>query len=394
MTETILVVNAGSSSIKFMLFALDGGNLRQRMKGQIEGIGARLRLKASESGEAPIIDEARGSSDSAGDDEAVGMLEAWLESYLAGALPVAVGHRVVHGGLQFDKPVLIDKKILAALEDLIPLAPLHQPINLGPIKSIRRRWPDTPQVACFDSAFHRGQDEVVQRYAIPESLWRAGIRRYGFHGLSYDYIARALLRLAPNVAEGKVIVAHLGNGASLCSMKNGQSIETSMGFTALDGLPMGTRPGQLDPGVLLHLVKQKGMSGQDLEKLLYHECGLKGLSGFSNDVRDLLASDHPGAVLALQYFCHRTAAQIGALAVGLDGLDALVFTAGIGENVPEIRKGICDRLGLLGIELDEKANALNSLRISPNSTHPAVLVVPTNEERMIAEHTREAVRGR
>ena len=391
MDSSILVVNAGSSSIKFMLFEHAEGHLARRMRGQVEGIGTRLRLVAFEAADEPVVEHSGKEEAGAGSDAAIQLLAGWMREYLSGAFPGAVGHRVVHGGSRFDQPVLIDDDVLAELEDLVPLAPLHQPLNLAPIKAMRQSRPQTPQVACFDSAFHRGHDEITQRFALPDWLWQDGVRRYGFHGLSYEYIARALRDLAPEIADGRVVVAHLGSGASLCALKGGASVESSMGFTALDGLPMGTRPGRLDPGVLLYLINQKGMDGHELERLLYHECGLKGLSGISNDVRDLLASDDPGASLALEYFCHRTAAEIGAMAVGLGGLDGLVFTAGIGENVPEIRKGICDRLGVFGIELDEDANARHARVISREGPCPPVMVIATDEERMIAEHTLRVV---
>ncbi len=387
MTDSILVLNAGSSSIKFQLFAVEGGVLQRRLKGQIEGIGAQPHFTAKDSEGVRLIEQSYAPDEVADVPSAMAILNRWLEERLAGARPMAVGHRVVHGGPNFDAPVLVDDGVLAELENYVPLAPLHQPNNLAPIKAIRERWPGMPQVACFDTAFHRGHGELADRFAIPEALYQEGVRRYGFHGLSYEYIAQALLQVAPEVADGRVIVAHLGSGASLCALKAGRSLDSTMGFTALDGLPMGTRPGALDSGVVLYLIGHKGMDAAELEHLLYHGSGLKGLSGVSNDVRDLLASEAPGAKLALDYFAYRAAKEMGALASVLGGLDAIVFTAGIGENAPEIRESICERMAWLGITLDEAANAEGATRISRGDSRPLVLVIPTDEERMIAEHT-------
>ena len=387
MTDSILVLNAGSSSIKFQLFAVEGRALQRRLKGQIEGIGAQPHFTAKDAEGALLVEQSYAPDEVADVPSAMAILNRWLEERLAGARPMAVGHRVVHGGPNFDAPVLVDDGVLAELEDYVPLAPLHQPNNLAPIKAIRERWPATPQVACFDTAFHRGHGDLADRFAIPEALYREGVRRYGFHGLSYEYIAQALPQVAPEVADGRVVVAHLGSGASLCALKAGHSLDSTMGFTALDGLPMGTRPGALDSGVVLYLIGHKGMSAAELERLLYHGSGLKGLSGVSNDVRDLLASDAPGAKLALDYLAYRTAKEMGALASVLGGLDAIVFTAGIGENAPEIRKSICERMAWLGVTLDEVANAQGETRISQGHSRPLVLVIPTDEERMIAEHT-------
>ncbi len=387
MTDSILVLNAGSSSIKFQLFAVEGRELQRRLKGQIEGIGAQPHFTAKDADGALLIEQSYAPDEVADVPSAMAILNRWLEERLAGARPIAVGHRVVHGGPSFDTPVLVDDAVLSELENYVPLAPLHQPNNLAPIKAIRERWPGMPQVACFDTAFHRGHGELADRFAIPEALYQEGVRRYGFHGLSYEYIAQALPQVAPEVADGRVIVAHLGSGASLCALKAGRSLDSTMGFTALDGLPMGTRPGALDSGVVLYLIGHKGMDAAELEHLLYHGSGLKGLSGVSNDVRDLLASEAPGAKLALDYFAYRTAKEMGALASVLGGLDAIVFTAGIGENAPEIRESICERMAWLGITLDEAANAEGATRISRGDSRPLVLVIPTDEERMIAEHT-------
>jgi acetate kinase len=308
-----------------------------------------------------------------------------------GSLPVAVGHRVAHGGPTYAAPLKVDETALAALEQLIPLAPLHQPYNLSPIRSIRARFPGIPQVACFDSAFHRGHPEVADRYALPEALYQEGVRHYGFHGLSYEYIVRTLPAVAPEIAQGAVVVAHLGSGASMCAIRAGRSVDSTMGFTALDGLPMGTRCGQLDPGVVLYLLTQRGWSAREVERLLYRDAGLRGLSGISNDVRDLLASEAPGARLALDYFVYHIGRELGSLAGALGGLDALVLTAGIGENSPEIRARICARAEWIGLRLDETANRAGGPRISTTDSRVSAWVIPTDEERMIAEHTLAVV---
>lgn len=392
MADTLLVVNAGSSSIKFSLFETDGRSaLEQASRGQMDGIGTQPRLRAQDARGAVLTDETCSAGEVPDAAAAMARVGGWLRSHLGGTPPVAIGHRVVHGGPDHASPALVDDALLAALDRLVPLAPLHQPQNLGPIRALRARFPATPQVACFDTAFHRGHPEVADRYALPEALYLEGVRRYGFHGISYEYIARTLPRLAPELAQGAVVVAHLGNGASMCAMRDGRSVDSTMGFTALDGLAMGTRCGQLDPGVLLYLLAEKGWSARDLEHLLYHEAGLRGLSGLSNDVRDLLASGAPGARLALDYFVYRAGRELGSLAAALGGLDALVLTAGIGENSPEIRARICARAAWLGVRLDEAANAARGPRISTSDSRVSVWVIPTDEERMIAEHTLDVV---
>lgn len=393
MSDTILVLNAGSSSIKFQLFAIGRSDgLERLLKGQIEGIGVKPHLSAKgEQGEC-LIDEAWAGDVVADVPAALEKVVAFLRARLGGKLPVAVGHRVVHGGVRFSQPTPVTDAVLAELEPLVPLAPLHQPNNLAPIRTICERLPGLLQVACFDTAFHRGHPDLADRFAIPEDLYRAGVRRYGFHGLSYEYIAGRLPDVAPDIAKGKVIVAHLGSGASMCAMAGGRSIESTMGFTALDGLPMGTRPGQIDAGVVLYLMQNKGMSAQQIERFLYHECGLKGLSGISNDVRVLLASEDPRAKLALDFFVYRIAVLAGSLAAAMGGLDGLVFTAGVGENAPVIREAVMNRLSWLGIACDPNGNAKNGPRISTEASAVSCYVVPTDEELMIAQHTRDCMR--
>ncbi len=389
---TILVLNAGSSSIKFQLYDIGPGDtLSRRFRGQIDGIGtAHPRLRARDGNDAPLVDDALDPAAAADGEAAQAVLGGWILERL-GAPPLAVGHRVVHGGPDLAAPALVDDALLAKLEKLVPLAPLHQPNNLAPIRSIRARRPDLPQVACFDTAFHRGHPPVAERFALPESLYAEGVRRYGFHGLSYEFIASQLPVAAPEIARGRVVVMHLGSGVSACAIQDGRSVESTMGFTALDGLPMGTRPGQLDPGVVLYLAEQ-GMTPAAISHFLYHECGLKGLSGVSNDVRDLLASDSPGARLALDYFAHRTAQAVTALGTAMGGLDGIVFTAGVGENAVPVRAAICARLAWIDLVLDKAANETAGPRISAPESRIAAYVIPTNEERMIAQHTLGVLR--
>jgi acetate kinase len=300
---------------------------------------------------------------------------------------VAVGHRVVHGGPKYDQPVIIDQTVLANLERYVSLAPLHQPNNLAPIRALLTRRPELTQVACFDTAFHRNHSAVADHYAIPQRFYAEGVRRYGFHGLSYEYVAERLSEVAPAIAKGRVIVAHLGSGASMCALSNGRSVESTMGFTALDGIPMGTRPGQLDPGVVLYLLTERGMDASAVQDLLYRESGLKGLSGISNDMRDLQESRDPAATLAVDYFVYRVGLQAGMLAAALGGLDAFVFTAGIGENSPAIRARIAQKLAWLGAELDPAANTAGAPLISTPRSRVSLHIVPTDEELMIARHT-------
>jgi acetate kinase len=392
-SETILVVNAGSSSIKFQLFSLDARDQLQRLlKGQIEGIGVHPRLVAK-GGDGQPIEEAWSAQEVTSVPQALEKLVAFLRARL-GKLPTAIGHRVVHGGPDYSEPVVIDDAVLERLDTFSPLAPLHQPNNLAPIRAVRSRQPQLLQVACFDTAFHRGHPEVADRYALPDQLYAEGVRRYGFHGLSYEYIANQLPEIAPNIALGRVVVAHLGSGASMCAISAGKSLESTLGFTALDGLPMGTRPGQLDPGVVLYLMEEKRMSAKEIERFLYNECGLKGLSGISNDVRDLLASPDPRAKLALDHFVYRISLYAGMLAAAMGGIDGFVFTAGIGENAPTIREAIAMRLGWLGLDFDPEANVSGKMLISRSGSRVACYVIPTDEELMIARHTLAVLRAK
>ena len=385
--DTILVINAGSSSVKFQIFSVEGeGDLRRQIKGQIDGIGSRPRLRASGVRGEPLAHRAYPIELVSDVSAAMSVAGGWLRDELR-ISPMAVGHRVVHGGPDFVGPVLIDHGVVARLERFVALAPLHQPHNLAPIRSLLANFPTLPQVACFDTAFHRTHDVVADHYAIPHQLHAEGVRRYGFHGLSYEYIAKTLPQIAPEVAKGRVIVAHLGSGASMCALKGGRSVESTMGFTALDGLPMGTRPGQIDPGVVLYLITEKGMSASNVQNFLYRDCGLKGLSGVSNDMRELEASKDPKAKLAIEYFVYRIGLNAGMLAAALQGLDAFVFTAGIGENSAGVRARIADQLGWLGVVLDSAENSRHAGLISRSDSRIPVYVVPTDEELMIAQHT-------
>jgi acetate kinase len=385
--DTILVVNAGSSSVKFQVFSIEGeSKLRRMIKGQMDGIGSRPRLRASGADSDPLADRAYPIEAVPDVPAAMGIAGGWLRDELR-ISPMAVGHRVVHGGPDYDRPVQIDHGVVARLERFVALAPLHQPHNLAPIRSLLANFPALPQVACFDTAFHRTHDAVADYYAIPHQLHAEGVRRYGFHGLSYEYVAKTLPQVAPEIAKGRVIVAHLGSGASMCALKGGRSIESTMGFTALDGLPMGTRPGQIDPGVVLYLLSEKGMSASNAQNFLYRDCGLKGLSGISNDMRELETSEDPNAKLAVEYFVYRVGLNAGMLAAALQGLDACVFTAGIGENSVRIRARIADQLGWLGVTLDEAENSRHARLISRSDSRIPVYVIPTDEELMIAQHT-------
>jgi acetate kinase len=385
--DTILVVNAGSSSVKFQIFSVEGeGKLQLRIKGLMDGIGSRPRLWANDANGDRLAHRAYPIDLVSDIPAAMGIAGEWLRDELR-ISPMAVGHRVVHGGPDNDRPVLIDHGVVARLERFVALAPLHQPHNLSPIRSLLTTFPTLPQVACFDTAFHRTHDAVADYYAIPHELHAEGVRRYGFHGLSYEYVAKTLPHVAPEIAKGRVIVAHLGSGASMCALKKGRSAESTMGFTALEGLPMGTRPGQIDPGVVLYLISEKGMSASCVQNFLYRDCGLKGLSGISNDMRELEASEDPKAKLAIDYFVYRIGLNAGMLAAALQGVDAFVFTAGIGENSVHIRARVADQLGWLGVTLDEAENSRHARLISGSDSRIPVYVIPTDEELMIAQHT-------
>ncbi|CAH1672455.1 Acetate kinase [Hyphomicrobiales bacterium] len=384
--DAILVVNAGSSSLKFQIFTVSQSQLTRQIRGQLDGIGQRPRLRASDAKGTSLIDLTFQREEVLDLPVAIDRTRSWLRS-LEGFNLLAIGHRVVHGGPDYAAPTIIDHALLDKLATYAELAPLHQPNNLLPIRLAMEINPDVPQIACFDTAFHRNHPDLADFYALPLAFHGEGIRRYGFHGLSYEYVAGRLRQIAPQLSAGRVIVAHLGSGASMCALLDGHSVESTMGFTALDGLPMGTRPGQLDPGVVLHLIMQKGMSAEAVSKLLYHEAGLKGLSGISNDMRDLLASEDPRAAFAIEHFVYRCALNIGSLTAALGGLDAFVFTAGIGENAPELRERIVRRMAWLGAELDPKANTAGSSLISTPGSRIGLYIVPTDEELMIAGHT-------
>jgi len=392
--DTILVANAGSSSVKFQTFGVGkDGSLNRQAKGQIDGVGSRPRLRATAADGSMLVDRTYENENIPDVSAALATAGAWLRDELK-IDPIAIGHRVVHGGPDYDRPVRVDQDVLAKLQRYVSLAPLHQPYNLTPIRSILANYPDLPQIACFDTAFHRGHGDLADWYAIPRELHAEGVRRYGFHGLSYEYVASVLPKVAPEIADKRVIVAHLGSGASMCALDRGRSIESTMGFTALDGLPMGTRPGQLDPGVVLYLLSEKGMSPSEVQNFLYRECGLKGLSGVSNDMRELQGNRDPRAVFAVDYFVYRVGLNAGMLAAAMQGIDGFVFTAGIGENSPQIRAAIVSKLGWLGASLDAAANAENKLLISRRDSRLPVYVVPTDEELMIARHTLSLLSNR
>jgi acetate kinase len=383
----VLVLNAGSSSLKFCVYRCPAHDAwRLDARGQIEGIGTSPHFSAKDGEGRKIHDgpldggirDARSALDS---------LAAWLRKHFEGAHVLGVGHRVVHGGAGYAAPTIVTPAVLDGLRALVPLAPLHQPHNLAAIDAVAERLPNVAQVACFDTSFHRGHEPIADVIALPADIRRTGVQRYGFHGLSYEYVASVLPQVAPEIAAGRVIVAHLGSGASLCAMKDMKSVDSTFGFTALDGICMGTRPGAVDPGVILYLFQSLGLSASDVEAVLYKKSGLLGLSGISNDMRVLLASAEPDARLAVDYFVYRAAKEIGALTAVLGGVDALVFTAGIGENSPEVRARICAASSWLGVELDGDANAQGGPRISTRGSRVSAWVVRTNEELMIARHT-------
>jgi acetate kinase len=393
MSDAILVLNAGSSSIKFLVFAESDGALEPVVRGQMEGIHTAPRFVARRADGGLLAEKSWDDGASLGHDGSVAYLAEFLGAQ-GGGLDfelTAVGHRVVHGGMNYSQPVLLDANALVALEKFIPLAPLHQPHNLAPIRLLMQRRPGLPQVACFDTAFHSTNPEVSRRFAIPIELHDAGVRRYGFHGLSYEYIASVLPAREARAAAGRTVVCHLGNGSSMCALEGGRSVASTMGFTAVDGLPMGTRCGAIDPGVLLYLMDQRGMDARAIEKLLYSQSGLLGVSGISSDMRKLLVSDDPRAKLAVDLYIYRIRRELGSLAGALGGVDALVFTAGIGENSPALRERICRDSAWLGLQLDHAANEKGAARISTAGSRVSAWVIPTNEELMIARHTQRLV---
>jgi acetate kinase len=388
MPDAILVLNAGSSSIKFTVFEVDGQKTTKYLaKGTLEGIGTAPHFIARDAAGKALAD--RHWDEATNHEALLGFLLEWVEEHLGADRLLAAGHRVVHGGQTYTHPVLLDARLVEALDALTPLAPLHQPHSLSPIRAIMAVRPELPQVACFDTGFHRTMPAVAKRYALPRAYAAEGVYRYGFHGLSYEYIAGALRKTAPDLAAGKVIVAHLGNGASLCALSNGLSVDTTMGFTALDGLMMGTRCGALDPGVILYMLQEKGLSASDVEDVLYKQSGLLGVSGISSDMRDLVGKTDDHAREAVELFVFRIAREAAALAGSMGGLDGIVFTAGIGEHVAEIRAAVCERLAWLGVVIDTDSNAHHASRISTSGSRVEVRVIPTDEEGVILHHTLE-----
>ena len=391
MSDAIAVLNAGSSSIKFSLFVERDKQLALVVSGQIEGIYTAPHFVAKDSAGKVAAEKSWGQGAQLGHAGALDHLIAYLREALRGDRLVGVGHRVVHGGLAYTRPVRLDAGVLSALERFIPLAPLHQPHNLAPIRLLLERVPELPQVACFDTSFHRSNSEISQMFALPAELHEQGVRRYGFHGLSYEYVASVLPQFDQKAAAGKSVVLHLGNGASMCAVQAGKSVASTMGFTAVEGLPMGTRCGSIDPGVLLYLMDERGMGPREMEKLIYTQSGLLGVSGISSDMRALLASSEPRAMRAIDLYVYRIRRELGSLLASLGGLDAIVFTAGIGENAAAIRERVCRDAAWIGVELDPPANAAGGPRISVPGSRVSAWVVPTNEELMIARHTRKVI---
>jgi acetate kinase len=391
MADAIAVLNAGSSSFKFSLFAQGPDGAVVVARGQAEGLYTAPRFVAKDAAGAVIGEKTWGQGFELGHDGALEHLVGFLREKLAHHRLVGVGHRVVHGGQEYTQPVRIDAAVVTALEKYVPLAPLHQPHNLAPIKALLARLPQLPQVACFDTAFHRRQPPVAQAFALPRSITDRGVIRYGFHGLSYEYIADAFPAHDARAAAGKVVVLHLGNGSSMCAMADGRSVASTMGFTAADGLPMGTRCGNLDPGVVLYLMDELGMDTRAVEKLIYQQSGLLGVSGISSDMRTLLESSDPHAKAAIDLYVYRIGRELGSLAAALGGLDAIVFTAGIGENSAVLRERVLRDAAWLGVALDAEANARNGPRISAAGSRVSAWAIPTNEELMIARHTRRLI---
>ena len=391
MSEAIAVLNAGSSSLKFSLFDASDGTLALVVRGQAEALTTSPRFVAKDASGVVLDEKAWGEGATIGHAGALDHLVAFLRRRLAGKRLLGIGHRVVHGGPAFASPVRVDRAALDALDQYVPLAPLHQPHNLAPIRLLAERLPDVPQVACFDTAFHRRQPAVAQAFALPKAITDRGVLRYGFHGLSYEYIAGALPAIDAKAADGRTVVLHLGNGSSMCAIDRGRSVASTMGFTAVDGLPMGTRCGSLDPGVVLWLMDELRMDARAIEKLLYQQSGLLGVSGISSDMRTLEASDEPGAMAAIDLYAYRIGRELGSLAAALGGLDAIVFTAGIGENSRALRERVCRDAAWLGIELDADANRRHATRLSTAASRTAAYVIPTNEELMIASHTQNVL---
>jgi acetate kinase len=388
MDDAILILNAGSSSIKFSLFRATSVPVLADLicDGQLSGIGHVIHFRAIDSSNLTLVDESM--AEGTDHEAALDVLLKWCARQFDGQRLIAAGHRVVHGGVRYHAPVLIDSEVISELQRLIPLAPLHQPHNLSAIAALSKLYPGLPQVACFDTSFHHTQPGVATEFALPRALSVEGVRRYGFHGLSYEYIAGRLGDVLPEkAAKGRVVVAHLGSGASMCAMQDGKSIATTMGFTALDGLPMSRRCGNLDPGVVLYLLQEKQLSADAVTKLLYQESGLLGVSGISDEMQTLLASDDPRAEQAIALFVYRICRELGSLVAALGGLDALIFTAGIGEHAAEIRRRVCDASAWLGLQFDAQTNANHGPCITRADSTISVWVIPTNEDLMIARHT-------
>jgi acetate kinase len=394
LSDAVLILNAGSSSIKFALFPADREPTRQGLvcEGVYEGLGHRVRFTAKDGAGNRLADAQLPETTT--HEDVVAALLRWLAARFPDWGLVAAGHRVVHGGMHYAGPVRIDADVIAELTRLVPLAPLHQPHHLNAIAALAQLHPSLPQVACFDTSFHRAQPELATRYALPRALTDEGIRRYGFHGISYEYIAGVLPEmLGEAAARGRVVVAHLGNGASMCAIREGRSVATTMGFTTLDGLPMSRRCGDLDPGVVLYLMQQKGMGADAVNRMLYQESGLLGVSGVSDDMKTLLASDDPNAAEAVSLFVYRIGRELGSLAAALGGFDALVFTAGIGEHAPDIRRRVCEQASWLGLQLDDAKNAAGGPRITTERSSASAWVIPTDEDLMIARHTWSLTSG-
>ena len=389
--DAIAVLNAGSSSIKFSLFVTRASDLELELHGQIEGIYTTPHFIVKRRDGTKVAEKSWDEGSKLGHDGALDYLITFLKSELAHDHLIGVGHRVLHGGTHYKWPVVVDESVATVIEKLVPLAPLHQPHNLAPIRRLLDRAPELPQVACFDTSFHTTNPDLAQRFALPEELHDAGVRRYGFHGLSYEYIASVLSEFDATAASGKTVVLHLGSGASMCAMESGRSVATTMGFTAIDGIPMGTRPGTLDPGVVPYLMDQHHMDARGIENLLYNESGLLGVSGISSDMRTLLASSDPKATLAIDLYCYRIRRELGSLAAALGGLDAIILTGGIGENSAAIRERVCRDAAWLGVELDRSANNAGGPCITTSGAPVSAWAIPTNEELMIARHTHRLI---